>query len=217
MAVEVPFPFELFLIVPALLGGVLLAVRFAPAIVTARRQAAYETVIASERVRLELAVPANQPADPQAALELIRALHPRQRRGVDGWRVGWPPFELRALWRDGELVWQLETGRQMAAHLQAALRSLYPGTEIELVGRDDQPPLASAVGSLVAPAHWPFGDAAEAGHVLVRLASRTQTLRFMAVCSKGKAYTREPSEGSRSNQGGVLSVEACISAGSRSR
>jgi energy-coupling factor transporter ATP-binding protein EcfA2 len=171
MAVEVPFPFELFLIVPALLGGVLLAVRFAPAIVTARRQAAYETVIASERVRLELAVPANQPADPQAALELIRTLHPRQRRGVDGWRVGWPPFELRALWRDGELVWQLDIGRQMAAHLQAALRSLYPGTEIELVGCDDQPPVGSAVGSLVAPAHWPFGDPAEASHALVRLAS----------------------------------------------
>ena len=68
MAVEFAFPFELFLIVPALLGGVLLALRFAPAIVTARRQAAYETLIASERVRLELAVPANQRADAQGAV-----------------------------------------------------------------------------------------------------------------------------------------------------
>ena len=192
MAVEVPFPFELFLIVPALLGGVLLAVRFAPAIVTARRQAAYETVIASERVRLELAVPANQRADPQAALELIRALHPRQRRGVDGWRVGWPPFELRALWRDGELVWQLETGRQMAAHLQAALRSLYPGTEIELVGRDDQPPIATAVGGLVAPAHWPFGDPAEAGHALVRR-RRSTAVRSACACWPSRSL---PSAGS---------------------
>ncbi|MEX2135355.1 MAG: DUF87 domain-containing protein [Chloroflexota bacterium] len=171
MAIEFPFPFELLLIGPALFGAALLAVRFAPRIVTARRQAAYERVIGSELLRLEVAVPTNRRTDPHAAVALMRVLHPRQRRAVDGWRVGWPPFELRALWRAGQMVWQVEAPRQLAHHLQAALRALYQGSEVEVVARRDQPPVASAAGSLLAAAHWPLGDPAQPGHALLQLAS----------------------------------------------
>jgi hypothetical protein len=171
MAVEFPFPFELLLIGPALLGAMVLLARFAPGIVAARRQAAYEQVIASERVRLEISVPANRRTDPSAAVELIRALHPRQRRGVDAWRVGWPPFELRVVWHDGEMAWQVELPRQTAHLLRAALRTLYFGAEVDAVDRHEPPAVVSAVGSLVAPAHWPLGDPSATASSLARFAS----------------------------------------------
>ena len=171
MAVEFPFPFELLLIGPAMLGLALLAVRVVPPLVNARRQAAYERVVAAELVRLEIAAPVGEGADPRAALELIRALHPRQRRGVNAWAVGWPPSELRTVWRDGQLVWQVETGRQLTHGLQAALRTHCPGAELDVVDRRDPPPSAVAIGSLVAPAHWPLGDPDAPGDALLRLAS----------------------------------------------
>ncbi len=64
MAVEFPIPYELFLIMPAVFGAGLLAVRLGPGIVAARRQAAYEQVVAPEMARLEIAVPSNQRRDP---------------------------------------------------------------------------------------------------------------------------------------------------------
>ena len=171
MAVEFPFPFELILIVPALFGVGLLAVRVGPGVVATRRQAAYEQVIAPEMARVEIAVPSNQRRDPDLAVELIRALHPRQRRGVNRWAVGWPPFELRVVARDGELVWQVDAPRQLSHQLIAALRSLYPGSEIAQVDRSDPAATATAVGALVAPGHWPLGDPAECGRALVQLAA----------------------------------------------
>jgi hypothetical protein len=59
------------------------------------RQAAYARVTEAEMVRLELRVPSGVEPDPEAAVELMRALHPRERRGVDVFRVGWPMIELR--------------------------------------------------------------------------------------------------------------------------
>ena len=112
-------------------AGVLLAVlvarlvpRPAPARLRPRR---------SERdgVRLVVAPPAGLDPRPELAVELIRALHPRQRRGFDAWRVGWPASELRVVWRDGELAWEIETNRQVAALATAQLRALYPGVAIE--------------------------------------------------------------------------------------
>lgn len=171
MAVEFPIPYELFLIVPAVLGTGLLAARVGPSIVAARRQAAYERVVAPETIRLEIAVPSNQRRDPDLPVELIRALHPRQRRGVDRWAVGWPPFELRVVARHDELTWQVDAPRQLSHQLIAAVRSLYPGSEIAQVERADAPAVATAVGALVAPGHWPLGDPAEPGRALVQLAA----------------------------------------------
>src|ERR687891_2632085 len=108
MAVEWPIPVELTLALPLLLGGTLLAAKLGPSMVAARRQAVYDQVVAVELVRLEIVPSAGRSADPDATLELIHALHPRHRRGVSAWAVGWPASELRAVWHDGRLAWQLE-------------------------------------------------------------------------------------------------------------
>jgi hypothetical protein len=176
MAVEFPFPYEFFLIGPALLGLGLLMVRVVPPVVRARRQAAYERVASSELSCLELAVPGSLPADPQRAVELVRALHPRQRRGVDRWAVGWPPVELRVVWRDGQLAWQLQGGRQTIAAATSALRTVYPTVDAQPLALPDAPAVASAVGRLVAPSSWPLGEPeATSTSVLARLASELES------------------------------------------
>ena len=117
----------------------------------------------AELVRLEIAPAMRQRADPAVALDLIRALHPRHRRGVSAWAVGWPPSELRAVWRDDRLAWQVELPSQMAHAAEAALRIAMPDAEVDVVERRDPPVVASAIGRLVAPAHWPLGDPDEPG------------------------------------------------------
>ena len=107
--------------------AMLLAVRAVPRL----RQRGYDAVAARERVRLVIALPAGEDPSPSVPAELVRALHPRQRRGVDRWRVGWPAYELRVVWRRGQLAWEIETGAQGAAIAAAALRALYPGVAIE--------------------------------------------------------------------------------------
>src|SRR5918994_5235109 len=130
MAVEWPIPLELTLILPVLLGGSLLAAKLGPPIIAARRQAAYDQVVATEQVRLEVVPSAGRTADPDATLELIRAVHPRHRRGVSTWAVGWPASELRTVWRDGRLAWQLELPKQLAHAAEAALRVAMPDAEV---------------------------------------------------------------------------------------
>lgn len=170
MAVELPIALELLLIAPAAIGGLLLLARLVPRLVAARRQAAYEEVVAAEVVRLEVTVPTNRRIDPRAPVELIRAFHPRQRRGVDRWRIGWPPFELRVVWADGQMAWQVELPRQIEPAVRAALRTLYFGAEVYAVPGRDLRAAASAVGRLVAPARWPLGDPDDPAAPLARLA-----------------------------------------------
>lgn len=171
MAVEWPIPLELALFLPALLGGSLLAARLGPPIVAARRQAAYEHVVTAELVRIEITPPTHGAADASATLDLIRALHPRHRRGVSPWAVGWPPSELRAIWRDGALAWQLELPGQLAHAAEAALRVALPDAELDRVDQREPPATAVAVGRLAAAAHWPLGDPDEPGGALLRLAT----------------------------------------------
>jgi hypothetical protein len=171
MAVEWPIPMELTLFLPVLLGGTLLAAKLGPPIVAARRQAAYDRVVASEQVRLEIVPSAGRTADPGATLELIRAVHPRHRRGVSTWAVGWPASELRAVWRDGCLAWQLELPKQLAHAAEAALRVAMPDAEVDVAERADAPAAATAVGRLVAPGYWPLGDPEQPGATLLRLAT----------------------------------------------
>ncbi len=169
MAVDWPIPLELALFLPVLLGGTLLLARVGPPLVGARRQAAYERVVAGELVRVQIIPPARGPADAGATLALIRALHPRHRRGVSAWAVGWPPSELRAVWRDGRLAWQVEVPKQLAHGAEAALRVAMPDAEVDLVERTDAPAVATAVGRLAAPGYWPLGDPDEPGGTLLRL------------------------------------------------
>ena len=134
----------------------ILVVRLVPV----ARQRAYDRVSAAETVRLVVALPARAAADAGLGVELIRALHPRARRGFDAWRVGWPRIELRLVWRDGSLAWEIETNRQVAALAMAQLRALYPGVAIETSDVRDQPPAATAIGRLDGPAGWPLREVA---------------------------------------------------------
>ena len=134
----------------------ILVVRLVPV----ARQRAYDRVSATETVRLVVALPARAAADAGLGVELIRALHPRARRGFDAWRVGWPRIELRLVWRDGSLAWEIETNRQVAALAMAQLRALYPGVAIEASDVRDQPPAATAIGRLDGPAGWPLREVA---------------------------------------------------------
>nr|MBA2632466.1 DUF87 domain-containing protein [Chloroflexota bacterium] len=172
MAVPFPFPLEIFVIGPALLGGVVLLVWLMPRLVRAWQQSRYDATVAAEQVRFEIVAPGRPADEEEAARELIRALAPHQRLGDDRGGKGWPTFELRAVWRNGELVWQFQGGRQMAVRAQHALGSLYPGTEVERVAVKDAPAVASAVGRLAAAAHWPLGSPETAGGAtLSRLAT----------------------------------------------
>jgi len=169
MAVEWPIPFELVLFIPGLVGGILLVARVGPMLIGLRRQAAYEQVVAAELVRLQIAMPRADRIDPDATLELVRALHPRHRRGVDAWAVGWPTSELRAVWRDGRLSWQIDVPQQLLHAAATALRTSVPEAEVYEVERTEQATVACAVGRLTAPGHWPLGDPDTSSVALLRL------------------------------------------------
>ncbi len=110
--------------VPFAVAAVLvyLAAKAAPLLAGVARQRAYEDAGAAESVRLTIEPPAGLDPDPALAVELVRGLHPRQQRGVDGWRVGWPPVELRVVWWGRRLAWEVVASRQMARLAEAKLR-----------------------------------------------------------------------------------------------
>jgi Helicase HerA, central domain len=145
-------PVAVVIVLAALVAAI--AVRVVPRL----RERGYDRVAARERVRLVVALPARDDPDASVPVELIRALHPRQRRGVDAWRVGWPTYELRVAWRAGELAWEIETDGHGAAIATAALRALYPGVSIERSSEPDPTPAAVATGRLTGPAGWPVRE-----------------------------------------------------------
>ena len=145
-------PVATVLVLVALVAAI--AVRVVPRI----RERAYDRVAARERVRLVVALPARDDPESTVPAELMRALHPRQRRGVDAWRVGWPAYELRVAWRAGELAWEIETDGHGAAIATAALRALYPGVSIERSSGRDPAPAAVATGRLTGPGGWPVRE-----------------------------------------------------------
>ena len=136
------------------------------------RQRAYDGASAAEAVRLVISAPAGLVPDRDLATELIRALHPRQRRGFDAWRIGWPSTELRVVRRRGEIAWEFVANRQIADQVEHALRTLYPGTELEPLSPRDTRAAATAIGRLAAGSSWPLGEGSSlAGRVLNRLAA----------------------------------------------
>lgn len=166
-------PFDLVpFLDPAVLGppfaavfGTYGAVKLGPPLVRRARQRAYDEACAAEAVRLVVAPTAAMLADPGAAMALIRAFHPHQRRGLDAWRVGWPSVELRVVWRDGALAWELVAGRQVATAARHALGARYPGVHIDTAEPADRPAVATAVGRLAAASRWPLhaADPGDAG------------------------------------------------------
>jgi hypothetical protein len=148
----------------ALVVGLVVAVVVLARLVPIFRQRAYDRAAANERVRLVIATPSGLDPNPELAVGLIRGLHPRQRRGFDAWRVGWPSADLRVVWRDGALAWEIDTNRQVAALAAAQLRALYPGVQVDESAAIDRAPVAVAVGHLERSGAWPLHEvgAAEA-------------------------------------------------------
>jgi energy-coupling factor transporter ATP-binding protein EcfA2 len=149
----------------------LLAV-FGPRMIAGWSQRAYDEASAAEAVRLTMSPPPGLAPDAELATELIRAAHPRQRRGFGLWKVGWPLVELSVTGRDGELSWGITANRQVAIQVEHALRALYPGTEVGISRPDRRVATATAVGRLAADSSWPLGEAGpDGGRALNRLAA----------------------------------------------
>jgi hypothetical protein len=148
MAVPFPIPPLLLAIVGGAFLFVLAGLSVVPPLATGVRQAGYERVVRRELVRLEVILPATAQVDADATAELIRALHPGQRRGVGRFRVGWPPIELRLLWRDGALHWQIDCPAQVVASVEMAVHSVLGRCELEKVPIDDLAPSAVATARL---------------------------------------------------------------------
>src|ERR1035437_5301400 len=145
----VPTPIPAFSLLPLLLLGcglilVLVGLSVAPALITSVRQGGYERAVRRELVRLEVILPANVELDADATAELIRALHPGQRRGADWFRVGWPPIELRFLWRGGAMHWQIDCPAQVVASVEMAIHSGLGRCELEEAALAGVTPSAAA-------------------------------------------------------------------------
>ena len=173
MAVPFLIPLPLLIAVPLILLIATVGAPALPRFVARRRQAAYDAAVAPNMVRLELTVGRGRSTGPEAAIAAIRGLHPGRRTGVDRpWPRGWPPVELRVVWRDGELHWQLEAASGELDRAEATLASLYPGLETAEVDRSDRPAVYSAVGRLRRSSGLALGEPGSDGaNVLPRLAT----------------------------------------------
>jgi hypothetical protein len=158
----------------AVIGGAVLVVGagivLSPRLLGRLRQRAYERAAAAALVRLELTPARAGEIDAATATAMVRGLHPRQRRGLDRWRVGWPSSELRVAWRDGELRWQVEGHRQVLDEFAVSHRALHLVTDTRPVERVEPPAAATAVGRLAQSSSWPLRAAEVPGdRVLHRL------------------------------------------------
>src|SRR6266540_4721747 len=144
----------------AVIGGALLAtgaaITLAPRLIGRLRQRSYDHTAAGELVRIELTPARAGEIDPAKATAMIRGLHPRQRRGFDRWRVGWPSSELRVVWRGGDLRWQVEGHRQILDEFALSHRALHLVTDTRPVERVEPPAVATAVARLARPSAWPM-------------------------------------------------------------
>src|ERR1035437_4137731 len=172
----VPTPIPALGLLPLLLLGcglilVLVGLSVGPALITSVRQGGYERAVRRELVRLEIILPANVELDADATAELIRALQPGQRRGADWFRVGWPPIELRFLWRGGAMHWQIDCPAQVVASVEMAIHSVLGRCELEELALDDLPASAVATARLGRAASCSLRtDATSASSVPLRLA-----------------------------------------------
>lgn len=170
---------DLFVMLAVIGGAVLMlgaAIALSPRLVGRLRQRSYERAASSELVRLELTPTRAGEIDAATATAMVRGLHPRQRRGLDRWRVGWPSSELRVVWRDGELRWQVEGHRHALDEFAVSHRALHLVSDSRPVERVEPPAVATAVGRLARPSSWPLRTADVPGdRVLHRLAAALES------------------------------------------
>ena len=166
---------DLFVMLAVVGGAVLVlgaGIARSPRLVGRLRQRSYERAAAGELVRLELTPTRAGEIDAAKATAMVRGLHPRQRRGLDRWRVGWPSSELRVVWRDGEPRWQVEGHRHVLDEFAVSHRALHLVSDSRPVERAEAPAAATAVGRLARPSSWPLRVAEVPGdRVLHRLAA----------------------------------------------
>jgi hypothetical protein len=165
------------------------AVKIGPPLIRRARQRAYDEASGAEIVRLTISPPPGLDPDPELAIELVRALHPRQRRGLDAWRIGWPSVELDVAYRSGELVWEIVANRQVAVLAENAIRPICPGTTVEVGKPAARPATAVAIARFASSGSWPLRetDRPEA-RVLHRLAGGLESapaeadIRLRIIC-----------------------------------
>lgn len=101
MAVPFPNPLDIIgsaLPLIAVVVALFIAVKIGPPIVGRLRQRSYDAAVAGETQRLEVSIGPGRTGSAEAAVGLIRGLHPQRRLGADGWWPrGWPGFELRTI------------------------------------------------------------------------------------------------------------------------
>lgn len=149
-----------------------LALSLLPAAVGRLRQSAYERAVAGERVRLEIRPPAGTDLASDALVAMIRGLHPRHRRGVDAFRVGWPTIELGIVATGGSLAWTIEVPRMLVPAVTLALRTAIDEVQLVEVPLEQVSVSATAVGRFMASAAWPLAAVDDpASGVTARLAA----------------------------------------------
>lgn len=151
--------FELFVWL-AVTGGALLAlgagIAASPRLVGRLRQRSYDRTAAGELVRLELTPGRAAEIDAATGTAVIRGLHSRQRRGFDRWRLGWPSSELRVVWSDGDLRWQVEGHRQVLDEFALSHRALHLVSDAREIQRREAPAIATVIARLARPSSWPL-------------------------------------------------------------
>jgi hypothetical protein len=137
MAVEFPFPFELFVIGPLLIGGAALLAKLAPALIRSLRQRSYDQHAVGEMARWVLRVDPQAAREADASRRLIAGLHPGIRRGLSAWAVGWPQVCLDVTWSGRAASWEIRAPRQLAGMVEAAVSAAYPEAELRPVAIND--------------------------------------------------------------------------------
>ncbi len=200
MAVEFPFPVELLLIGPALLGGAFVLAKLGLALVGAARQRAYDNGAMREMARWVLRVDPQMARDRGAAGRFIAALHPGVRRGLSAWAVGWPQLSLEVMWYGRAAMWEIRAPRQLSRLVEAAASTIYPEAELQPVPAQDLGPPNMTLALSGSPPE--VAGSATVTSALVELLARlpanrlarwTIQLRPMPVSDRSSASNAAPS------------------------
>ncbi len=166
MAIPFPSPFDIVRqALPAVFAIVVLVamVKFAPQVVRRLRQGAYDRGSGGKARRLESAIGRGRAGTPEAAVALIRGLHPQRRSSAGGWwPVGWPCSNSARSGAPASSPGRSRaTGRCCTSPRRVRLAVSW--NEFRDVTGQEQPAVWSAVGRLRMSSSRPLGDPGTAG------------------------------------------------------